>query len=108
MIVITTVTIYGAVLGLTTRPAIRAVVFAALSVASMQYSAIFLSYYVLDGAGLGGLAVSIRSLVGGQARDVVPTALAAAFAAMLASFAAALNRTGEQRRRGRRVAAIED
>jgi hypothetical protein len=108
MFVIITVAIYGAILGMTTRPAARAVVFAAISVAAIQYSAIYLSHTVLRGPGVSGLAASIQFYAGDQARDVVPTASAAAFAAMIAAAISAMSRSGEARRRGRRVAAIED
>jgi hypothetical protein len=107
MIVIVTVAIYGAVLGLTTRPAVRAVVFAAISVAAAQYSAIYLGHS-MHGPSLNDLASAIQSYAGDQARDVAPNASAAAFAAALAAIISAMNRSGEARRRGRRVAAIKD
>jgi hypothetical protein len=108
MIVIIIVAVYGAVIGFSMRPAARAVIFAAFSVGAIQYSAIYLSHTVLHGPGMANMAIAVQAAAGDQGRDVVPTASIAAFAAIFAAILAATTRSGEQRRRGRRVAAIED
>lgn len=108
MFVIVAVAIYGAALGLWMRPGARAVIFAALSIGAMQYAAIWLSRILLDAQGMAKIAWTIEAYAGSQARDVVPTASTAAFAAAVSAFVAALTQSDEQRRRLRRVAAIED
>jgi hypothetical protein len=108
MIVIAIVALYGAALGFSMRPAARAVLFAAISVAAMQYSAIYLDRRVFDGSGLSGLAQVIKAYAGQSAIDVAPTATTAAFAALVSALAAGVTRAGEQRRRGRRIALLDD
>jgi len=86
----------------------RAVVFAALSVGVVQFLAIWLSLYVLHRPGMEGFAWTLQAYAGADAKDVVPTASAAAFAAALAAVFAAITQSGEQRRRNKRFAATED
>ncbi len=108
MIVIVAVALYGAALGLSMRPAMRAVILAALSVGVVQYIAIWLSHYVLHRPGMEGFAWTLQAYAGAEARDVVPTTSVAAFAAAIAAVIAAITQSGEQRRRNKRLAAIED
>jgi hypothetical protein len=108
MIVIVAVAIYGAALGLWMRPGARAVIFAAISIGAMQYAAICLARLLLDSPGMAKIAWMIESCAGDRARDVVPTASTAAFAAAISAFVAALTQSDERRRRLRSVAAIED
>ena len=108
MIVIVAVAIYGAALGLSTRPAMRAVILAALSVGVVQYLAIWLSGYLLHRQGMEGFAWTLQTYAGAEARDVVPTVSAAAFASAFTAVVAAVAQSGEQRRRNKRLAAIED
>ena len=108
MIMIVAVALYGAALGLSMRPAMRAVWIAALSVGVFQYIAIWLSQYLLHRPGMEGFAWMLQAYAGAEARDVVPTASAAAFAAALTAILAAITQSGERRRRNKRLAAIED
>ena len=108
MVVIVAVALYGAALGLSMRPAMRAVLLAALSVGVCQYVAIWLSHYVLHRPGMEGFAWTLQAYAGAEARDVVPTASVAAFAAAIATVIAAVTQSGEQRRRNKRLASIED
>jgi len=108
MIVIVAVAIYGAVLGLSLRPAMRAVVISAASVAALQLGSIWLSVEISHRPGMAGVALAIQSVAGADAKDLVPTLSAAAFAAAFTAFISALTQSGEQRRRVRRVSAIDD
>jgi hypothetical protein len=108
MIVFVAVTIYGAALGLSTRPWLRAVVIASASVAAVQYSAIRLSGFVIDRADMADLASAVQGYVGSGARDLLPTVLAAGFAAGFAAFARSRIRPGEPRRRRKFAAVVED
>ncbi len=108
MIVIVAVALYGAALGLSMRSAMRAVVLAGLSVGVAQFAAIWLSRYLLHRPGMEGLAWVLQAYAGAEARDVVPTASAAAFASAITAVIAAITQSGERRRRSKRLAAIED
>lgn len=108
MIVIAAVAIYGAAAGLWMRPPLRAVVFAAISVAGVQYAAIWLAHFALQRPGLSGVALAVQTYAGADIKGLVPTASTAAFAAALTAFIAALTQSSERRRRVRRVAAIEE
>ena len=108
MIVIAIVALYGAALGLSMRPAARAILFAAISVAAMQYSAICLDRRVFDGSSLNGVAQTIQAYAGQSAVDVAPTSTTAAVAALIAALVSGASRAGEARRRGRRIAILDD
>ena len=108
MILIVSIVVYGAALGLLTRPAVRAVVVAVLSVGAAQYGAICLSRYLLRQPDTEAVAWVLRNYAGAEARDMIPTVLTAAFAATVAAFIAAMTQSSEQRRRVKRIAAIED
>jgi len=108
MIVIAAVALYGAALGLSMRPVMRAVILAAVSVGGAQYVAIWLSEYLLHRPGMEGFAWTLQAYAGAGVRDVVPTVSAAAFAAAFTAVIAAIAQSGEQRRRNKRLAAIED
>jgi DMSO reductase anchor subunit len=107
MILIVSAAIYGAWLGLSMKPGIRSVMLAAFSVGVTQYAAICLSYELLNRAGSADLAVAMQSYAGTQTRDVIPTAMAAAFGSALVGSITAILHLGEKRRRVR-VAAFED
>ena len=112
MIVIAAVALYGAALGLSVRPAIRAVLWAALSIGAAQYGAIWLSTQLLRQPGLEGAAGTLQAYAGSGARDLVPTVSTAVFAAMIAALASSITRSSARRHRLGRglggVAAFED
>jgi hypothetical protein len=108
MIVFVALTIYGAALGLSTRPWMRAVVIASVSVGAVQYSAIRLSGFVIDRSDMADLASTVQGYVGSGARDLLPTVLAAGFAAGFAAFVRSMFRPGEPRRRPKFSAVVED
>ena len=108
MFVIVAVALFGALLGLSMRPAPRAILVAAGSVAAFQCAAIGLSHLLLHRSGMEGLAWSVQRYAGSAARDLIPLASTAAFAAARAAIVAAATRSGEQRRRAKRVAAIPE
>ena len=108
MFTIVATALYGALLGLSIRPAMRAVALAAASVAALQYTVIWLAQLVLHRSGMEGLAWTLQNYAGVDARDLVPTVSAATFAAALTALIAAVTQSNEQRRRVKRVAAIED
>lgn len=68
MIVIVAVALYGAALGLSLRPAIRAIVLAGLSVGVVQYFAIWLSGYLLHRPGMEGFAWVLQAYAGADDR----------------------------------------
>ena len=108
MIAIAAVALYGAALGLSMRPALRAVVLAAASVAAAQYAAIWLSNYSLHRPGMDSLGLLLQTYAGSDPKDLVPTVSTAAFAATLTATISAVFQSGERRRRVRRVSVLED
>ncbi len=108
MFTIVATALYGALLGLSIRPAMRAVALAVASVAVVQYAVIWLAQLILHRSGMEGVAWTLQNYAGVDARDLVPTVSVAAFAAALAALITAVTQSSEQRRRGKRVAAIED
>ena len=108
MYVIVAVAIFGALLGLSTRPAIRAVLVGAASVAAFQSVAIWASRLMLRKSGMEDLALSIQGYAGSDARDLIPTVSAVVFAAALVSFMRAAPQSAGRSRRARRVALFED
>jgi hypothetical protein len=103
MVVIAAVAFYGVVLGLSMRPAIRAAVFAPLSVAAVQYGVMVAARQMLPRPGVESLAWTIQHYAGAEARDLIPTTLTAAITASVMALVMAMMRSGEQRgrRRGR-------
>jgi hypothetical protein len=108
MIVIAAVALYGAALGLSMRPALRAVVLAAASVAVAQYAAIWLSGYALHRPDMDSFGVLLQAYAGSDAKDLIPTVSSAAFAATLTATISAIFQSGERRRRVRRVSVLDD
>jgi len=109
MDVIVAVALYGAAFGLLMRPASRAVLLAALSVGVVQFLAIWLSHYLLHRPGMEGFAWALQAFAGADVKDVVPTASAAAFAAILgAAVLAVITQSGERRRRNKRLSGTQD
>jgi hypothetical protein len=108
MFVIVAVAVYGALLGLSTRPAVRAVLVASLSVAAFQCVFIWVSHLLLHRSAMEDLALAIQAYAGSDAKDLIPTVSASAFAAALASALESMTQSSERRRRLRRVPAIED
>jgi len=108
MVVIVAVAIYGAALGLSMRPGLRAVIVAAASVGAAQYGAIWLSRIFMHNPGVESIASTIAAYAGSEPRDLVPTAAVAAFAATLTAVIGGIAQSGEQRRRTRRVEYLRD
>ena len=105
---IVAVAIYGAALGFLTGPGLRPVALAAASAAGAQYGALWFSQTYERQPGMEGLAWTIRAALGARPEDLTSTLLVAAIAAGAASILAGIVRSGEQRRRGRRIAVLED
>jgi hypothetical protein len=105
---IVAVVIYGAALGFLSGPSLRTIIIAAGSVGAAQCGAIWFSQAFERQPGLEALAWTVQAYAGSQAHDLVPTMTTAAFAAGVAAILAGLARAGEQRRRVRRVAAMDD
>jgi hypothetical protein len=99
MVVIVAVAIYGAALGLSMRPGMRAVIVAAASVGAAQYAAIWLSQAFMHSPGGEAVAMVVAAYAGSQPRDLAPTAFAAALAAVIGG----ISQSGERRRRARRI-----
>jgi hypothetical protein len=108
MVVIAAAAAFGAALGLFVRPGLKAVVLAALWVGAVQYGAPRVAEFLESNAGLSALAGLARAIVV-VPRSVWTSPLAAAvFAACATALWSALNRTGEARRRRRRLSAATD
>jgi energy-converting hydrogenase Eha subunit B len=108
MIVLVGVAIYGAVLGLSIRPALRAILVAVVSVGAVQYSAIWLSHLLQASPGLAGVVATLQTYAGVDARNLAPLTLATALASAVSALFAAITQSSERRRRVRRLAAIEE
>ena len=105
---IVAVAIYGAALGFLTGPGLRPVVLAVGFAAAAQYCAVWFSQTYERQPGMEGLALMVRAALGARPEDLTSTVLIAAFASGVASILAGVARSGEQRRRGRRIAVLED
>ena len=108
MIVLVGVAIYGAVLGLSIRPAVRAILVAVISVGAVQYGAIWLSHLFQTSPGMAGVVATLRTYAGVDARNLAPLTLATALSSAVAALFAAITQSSERRRRVRRLAAIKD
>jgi hypothetical protein len=108
MIVLVGVAIYGAVLGLSIRPAVRAILVAVISVGAVQYGAIWLSHLLQTSPGLAGVAATLQAFAGVDARNLAPLTLATALSSAVSALFSAISQSSERRRRVRRLAAIED
>jgi hypothetical protein len=107
MIVIVAVAVYGAWLGFSMRPGLRAVAYAAVTVAAAQYVALAFSPILARQPGLEAIAIGVQAYAGSRLVDLAPTVSAAAVAATLGAILAAVTRSDEKRRRTRRIAAID-
>ena len=105
---IVAVAIYGAALGFLTGPGLRPVVLAVASAAAVQYGSLWFSQTYERQPGMEGLARTVRAALGARPEDLTSTILITAFASGVASILAGIVRSGEQRRRGRRIAVLED
>jgi hypothetical protein len=107
MVVIVAVAIYGAALGLSMRPGLRAVIVAAASVGAAQYGAIWFSQAFMRSPGVDSVAVIVASYAGSY-RDLAPDISVTSLAAAVASVVGGISQSGEQRRRTRRIGVMED